>query len=443
MSASSIQAAAATLLSRLDETRTGALQRFEAPVDSINLLDWLAAQHHPVKGYWQSRDGREELAALGECDEIKSDTDFDYDHLFQAARDRLLQAAPGLRYYGGFRFSRWRMPETPWRPFGTYRFILPQVELVRRGEARFLACNLAGPLSADPVRTCLLHLVDPAQASRSRLPELGGRRDEPDQAGWVQAVERLLAAIRAGEVRKAVLARQSALEFAGPLDSAALLTSLCRHTSGCFHFYGSKGPFAFLGASPERLFRREGGKLWTEALAGTRPRGACREEDSQLEYELASSAKDRAEHAIVADTIREALTPVSEAVRVDAQPQVIKLEKVQHLCTGISAELRPGVTDAELLRRLHPTPAGGGSPRQAAMGWVDRLENFDRGWYTGPAGWIGADGCEFAVAIRCGLVFNNRLFLYAGAGIVEGSNPGSEWAEIENKIGNFIGILKP
>lgn len=440
---SSIQAAAQVLLSRLDSIRPGSLQRLETPVEQTSLLDWLAAQQHPVKGYWQSRDAREELAALGECDEIKSDEDFDYDHLFQVAADRLRQAAPGLRYYGGFRFGRWRMSETPWRPFGTYRFILPQVELFRRDDAHGLVCNLAGPASIEAARACLRSLVDPATTSRSRLPELGGRRDVPDHAGWVKAVERLLEAIRAGDVRKAVLARLSALEFAGPLDSAALLVSLCRHTTGCFHFFGSKGPFAFLGASPERLFRREGGRLWTEALAGTRPRGACREEDGQLEYELVSSAKDRAEHMIVADTIREALAPVAASVNVDAQPRIIKLEKVQHLCTGISAELKPGVSDAELLRRLHPTPAVGGSPRQAAMGWVDRLEGFDRGWYTGPAGWIGADSCEFAVAIRCGLVFNNRLFLYAGAGIVEGSSPGSEWAEIENKIGNFIGILKP
>ncbi len=120
----------------------------------------------------------------------------------------------------------------------------------------------------------------------------------------------------------------------------------------------------------------------------------------------------------------------------------MKLTRRQHLWTPIEGHLHVHVDDADLLSRLHPTSAVGGEPTTEALRYIAELEPFDRGWYAGPLGWIARDSAEFAVAIRSGLVDGARLALYSGAGIVPGSTPQSEWDEIENKISDFVNVLR-
>jgi menaquinone-specific isochorismate synthase len=119
----------------------------------------------------------------------------------------------------------------------------------------------------------------------------------------------------------------------------------------------------------------------------------------------------------------------------------MKLARGRHLRSKVHGTLREGVTDAVLLDALHPTPAVGGHPRDEALEEIRALETFDRGWYAGPVGWIGAEDSEFAVGIRSGLVRGGTLALFSGAGIVAGSVPDEEWAEIEQKIGDFTGTF--
>ena len=119
----------------------------------------------------------------------------------------------------------------------------------------------------------------------------------------------------------------------------------------------------------------------------------------------------------------------------------MKLSKLQHLLMKFSGLLKEKTQDSDILESIHPTPAVGGVPSEKASAEIENIENFDRGWYAGPVGWIGKDEAEFAVAIRSGLVFENELYLYSGAGIVEGSNPENEWEEIENKIAGFMNAL--
>jgi menaquinone-specific isochorismate synthase len=126
---------------------------------------------------------------------------------------------------------------------------------------------------------------------------------------------------------------------------------------------------------------------------------------------------------------------------VDKDISVLKLHQCQHLRTHIEGILEQDNTDADLLRTLHPTPAVGGLPKEGAVRWIAEAEPFDRGWFAGPVGWIGGDSAEFAVGIRSGLVSDTTLSLYAGAGIVPGSEAEQEWAEIENKLSPFVGIL--
>ncbi|PSQ98457.1 MAG: isochorismate synthase, partial [Bacteroidetes bacterium SW_7_64_58] len=200
------------------------------------------------------------------------------------------------------------------------------------------------------------------------------------------------------------------------------------------------GP-AFVGASPERLFRREGRTVVSEAVAGTRPRGETEEEDAALRRELLQNPKERREHAFVEDAIRSDLEQVCTAVRSPNGTGELALARGRHLHSRITGTLRSETSTTDLLEVLHPTPAVGGVPTDNAVAAIRAQEPFDRGWYAGPVGWVGRDAAEFAVALRAGLVEDNQIALFSGAGIVEGSTPEREWEEIEQKIGDFAAIM--
>ncbi len=191
----------------------------------------------------------------------------------------------------------------------------------------------------------------------------------------------------------------------------------------------------FLGATPERLVRVEGRTFRTIALAGSIGRGADPAEDERLAAELLASAKDREEHEVVVEMLRRTLAPLAEELEVAAEPAVVTLRHVQHLATEVRGRLRQQAGILSLVERLHPTPAVGGAPRELALELIAAEERLDRGWYAGPLGWLDRhDDGEFVVAIRSGVVEDDRVSLFAGCGIVADSDPDREWAESEMKL---------
>jgi menaquinone-specific isochorismate synthase len=418
--------------------------RVEVSAPGLDPLAWLAAQPEEKRGYWADRDGEREVALVGEADEIKGMSAQDYQAWSSAVAERLERALGDVRYYGGFRFGPWHEKDRAWQPFGAYRFILPRFELARhRGGDTTLALNLVRDAQGHWPSLHLEQLVasGPFYVPPS-LPSVLGRKNEPDAAAWSAAVERALAAIQSGEIAKVVLARRALLLLSAPADPLALLHGIRRESGPCFQFCGSHGAgFAFVGASPERLYRRSGRQLTSEAVAGTRPRGKNADEDARLESDLLHSTKEEQEHRLVRDRIVHDLTALSREVRSLAAPEILKLGRVQHLRTPICAELKPETSDAELLACLHPTPATAGEPVEAALRLLGQWEAFDRGWYAGPVGWVARDAAEFAVALRCGLVAQSNLILFAGAGIVLGSKAAAEAEEIENKLALFLRLL--
>jgi menaquinone-specific isochorismate synthase len=308
-----------------------------------------------------------------------------------------------------------------------------------------LVCNLVLPRDTQR-HTEILEEVErlsfSQDASGDTLAEPVSRTDHPDREGWRLNVERALAAFLEGRLDKVVLARRTEFGFAEEVDAALLAERLEEATPGCFHFYVEpEAGVAFVGASPERLFRREGYLIESEAVAGTRPRGASEADDDELRDDLLRSEKDKAEHDHVRVGIGEALGPLCDELEVEGGASEMKTASRRHLVSRVRGVLREGVTDPEILRALHPTPAVGGYPKEEALAEIRAAEPFDRGWYAGPVGWIGANEAEFAVGIRSGLVRGRSLSLFSGAGIVEGSVSEAEWAEVEQKIGDFTGIF--
>jgi isochorismate synthase len=260
---------------------------------------------------------------------------------------------------------------------------------------------------------------------------------------WTAAVESAAARLRAGEAEKVVLAREVMARGDGVVAAAMVARSLRSAYPSCFVYLvtGADGT-AFVGASPELLVRRSGARAYAQPMAGSVARGANEVEDDRLAHQLEQSAKDGAEHQVVADFVVNALQPFSEKV-VPHEPEVVRFTNIQHLATAVTAELRQPPADAlELAAALHPTPAVGGWPRAAADTIIDELEAMDRGWYAGAVGWIDARGDgEFAVALRCGLLWEDGARLYAGVGVMPDSDAARELEETELKFKALLTAL--
>ncbi|MDQ4105958.1 MAG: chorismate-binding protein, partial [Actinomycetota bacterium] len=277
--------------------------RLEVPVGRVDLFGWLREQRVTPKLYWSGRDDRFEVAALGAADLYEGRAVEDPEDMRKRISPLLASGDPRLRYYGGLRFDPERAVGGEWAAFGAYRFALPRFELrVRAGET-VLACNLVLPRDAEN-REEILEEVEGLsfgpELPEENLPKPVSRTDEPGFAAWKRNVERALSAFGEGRLGKLVLARRVDLGFDEEPDPALLAGKLKDATPDCFHFYVEPEPgTAFMGASPERLFRREDRTILSEAVAGTRPRGHSETDDEDLREELLKSEKDRAEHTYV------------------------------------------------------------------------------------------------------------------------------------------------
>lgn len=423
--------------------------RLSHSIPELDLLGWLHRQPDVHKTYWSDREAAFAMAGIGIASEKTSHSAEDLKGLFTAMRAELSPTHDDQRYYGGFRFDMAEAEEGKWNSFGTYHFVMPEIEAGVHGNRYYLACNVllpdtaTDPEQAEALRTRLRTLDCAADEPCIESPEVVRREDTPGLESWCASVRDLLDVFSPGSLEKVVLARESLFELSDEADAVALLIALKANTAYSYHYLFQPGQgVAFIGASPERLYKRSGAFLQSEALAGTRPRGATEDDDIRLGRELLASGKELQEHRYVVDSIRDLFTDQCFSVRGGDTVELLQLRHCQHLLTRIEGELETPDSDAELLSGLHPTPAVGGIPRTEALDRISGTETFERGWYTGPVGWVGLDATEFAVAIRSALVEGNTLSVYAGAGIVPGSEPQQEWDELENKIADFRGILE-
>jgi menaquinone-specific isochorismate synthase len=264
-----------------------------------------------------------------------------------------------------------------------------------------------------------------------------------DHAGYQAAVRGGLAAIAAGEVSKVVLAR----ELAGSLPSGSDLRRLARALASGYPDCWTYAVDGIIGASPETLVTVSGGTVTARVLAGTAPRGADADADTAASLALATSAKDQDEHLYAVQSVLASLRPHTSALAASEQPFTLKLPNVFHLATDVEGELSGGASALDLVAALHPTAAVAGTPTDAALRVIRRLEPFDRGRYAGPVGWVDANGDgEWAIALRCaqfelGASEGIPLRAHAGAGIVAGSDPEAELLETRVKFRPIVDAL--
>ncbi len=423
--------------------------RLEIEIENLpDLSGWLASQKASGKIYWSSRDESFAMAALGFADAITFEGDETAAHLIGRVEDKLRGGSDRLRDYGGLAFNgdatskKRRVSGKAWDKFGRGRFVLPRFELVKSEQTGYFACNI--DLSRDRANhdTILRELA--VINDNDRLPDNFGvetiRGDDcPDRESWPAIFDAALKAIHSDLVDKVVLARRTSFDCNDESTPEIVFDQLVRNTSHCFHFcFQPDSGATFIGASPELLYRRDGAEIKSEAIAGTRARGADESSDLEMERQLLASEKEFREHRLVVTGIREALADLCSDVSGGEEIGIVKLPRVQHLISTMRGKLLPSTGDAVIISTLHPTPAVGGYPSAQARELIDRLEPFDRGWYASPVGWIGHEAAEFAVAIRSGLIADGTLDLYSGVGLVDGSIVGNEWTEIESKIAGFL-----
>lgn len=344
--------------------------------------------------------------------------------------------ADKLRLLGGFAFQPGRAQSPAWRPLGEARFVVPRLVYERRGDTARLVLVVARRELADlTFRESLLELSGRALAALAsthddaHVPPEPALLDERPDADYLSLVDELRATIERGELEKLVLARRVSLELPRPVRPPQVLRRLSAIAPECIVFAFRAGGTTFLGATPERLVEKTGRLFATEAVAGSIGTG-----ESSLRR-LMESPKDRAEQAIVVRELVHALEPVASKLDHAPVPEIHRLRHVAHLRTRIQGTLKAPLHVLDLVERLHPTPAVGGVPTARALRWIATHEPDERGWYAGPIGWVNAQGDgSFAVALRSGLLEGARGSLYAGAGIVHGSDASSELAETRWKL---------
>jgi isochorismate synthase len=350
---------------------------------------------------------------------------------------------------GGFSFDPLRPPTPLWDGYPDGLLVLPRYVLTSADGAAWLTLNTV--LEPDSVLDAEAEIIsriydlfegDPLAAMLAPKSRIRSSVDVMPAEQWKAIVRQVEQNLRRGELGKVVLARQVHVEGQEPFDPAMVLDRLRADYADCFVFAIARGEHCFLGASPERLVRLRDGAVRATCLAGSIARGATPEQDQRLGAELMASAKDRAEHAFVVHAICDALADICGERLSPGTLSLMKLRNVQHLFTPIVGRVAVGCDILDVVSRLHPTPAMGGVPREPALELIRRFEGMSRGWYAAPVGWMDARGeGEFAVAIRSALLRGADASLFAGCGIVAGSDPDREYAESCLKLRPILAAL--
>ncbi|MBM7606051.1 menaquinone-specific isochorismate synthase [Metabacillus crassostreae] len=356
------------------------------------------------------------------------------------------QDGTGPLLFGGFSFDPIKEKDPLWEAFSEAKFTLPTVMVTIINSKTYLTVNkLVTP--HDDLLDCLKHFEQSySQTTHHHLIDCEKVNEfstiEYKTSQWLKAVDKATNEIRLKEMDKVVLAREVHLKFAEKVNPYQVLDRLHKEQPTSFIFGFENGLQHFVGATPERLIKKQDNEVLSTCLAGSIKRGKTQEQDIQLGEQLLKDAKNLIEHDIVVKMIKEALTNCCYEVISPNSPTLLKTKNIQHLYTPVRGYVQKGHSLLSIVESLHPTPALGGFPKEKAIEKIRELEPMHRGWYAAPIGWLDADdNGEFVVAIRSGLIEGHNVALFAGCGIVEESNPKSEYLETKIKLKPMMSAL--
>ncbi len=413
----------------------------EAPVD---IMAWIAGADTSERFYFKNKDNSYEIGGLGNaCTIGGNDPRKITDRLYQ-----LWDISPEIKVFGAMNFFPDQENTAEWEMFEPFCFTLPFVEMTRENTLIRVTLNYDPPenkkvsdIKKDITDSLKKMDAKPERVEGDPAPVHTKTLLYPDQDTWNKIIDGALTHIRTSDIQKVVLARKKVLMADHNWHPADLLKQLATPDENSFLFlYQISQHNAFLGRSPERLFEIHSRKIAADAIAGSNPRGKTAQEDKDFEDDLLQSSKELEEHRVVTEYIEKQMNTICASHADKEKETILKLKNIQHIISRYRGTLKRRVNPFTVLQAFHPTPAVGGHPSQAAQALIKKLEPFERGWYTGPVGWMNRDNAEFAVGIRSALINRKELHVFAGAGIVNQSNALDEWLETENKMDNFSDI---
>jgi isochorismate synthase len=340
----------------------------------------------------------------------------------------------------GFSSSRGRKERGAWRGFPDSRWVVPALTLTSSGGGTqvALAVHAKPSTEAGPLRALYRSLVKEveARAPGATLPALKSARSIPSQRRWLSLANDAIDSISRDELKKVVLSRAVDLTFRGKVPPSAVLRGLIAHNPDSTVFAVKRRGSVFLGASPESLVSVSKGDVEVDCLAASTPRSQDPDADKVLGARLLADPKSSREHQFVVQAAVSALSPISSRIEVPGAPVLKKLTTIQHLYTPVKATLLPGEDVWAAALALWPSPAIGGEPKDKAVRWIRKFETLDRGWYSGVVGLLNLsqDEGRLVVGIRSGLIRGAHALVYAGAGLVAGSEPQKELEETGWKL---------
>jgi salicylate biosynthesis isochorismate synthase len=408
-------------------------------VDPLDLVR-AGATLFSTAGYF-GRPGEPEIGGLGVAWRTVAPYGHDRFGALAASLEWMEGVNPQLRALIGFSFDPSGPHRPEWDGFTSTAAVVPMAAVVSEAGSRHLVVTLPPGRAAGEVMATLADLRE--QQPRSGMQAADHAiESRPAPAEWVEAVRESVETIKQGTMDKVVLARSVIVRAdvaPAPFDLVGRLRSAY---PGCFAFGWQEADRTFVGATPELLIERQGGRVRSQPLAGSAPRGEGEEEDRALGEVLMASEKNRREHAVVVDDIVARLRPMTGQLTAPSTPALLKMANVQHLASEVIGILESPRSVIEVAGELHPTPAVAGLPLAEALAFIGKVESIDRGWYSGGIGWTdGSGNGQIAVALRCALVRGDTAHLFAGAGIVAGSRPERELEETRLKFRPLLNLL--
>jgi menaquinone-specific isochorismate synthase len=356
------------------------------------------------------------------------------------------QPGTGIVALGGLSFDP-KKPTTPlWEKFKPSHFTIPEFLLTKQNNQCYLTVNVLARKNDHPHqlanewRELETTLFQKVIIEEQTLMIKEKKEIEPTE--WKDTVQKAKEEINHSDIEKIVLAREMWLQFNENVNIGSVLQKLLDTHPTSYIFAIEKDNHCFLGATPERLVKLEKDHLLSTCLAGTAPRGKTKEEDQVISEGLLHDQKNREEHDFVVKMIKHSIEEYCTQLDVPNEPVIYPLTNLQHLYTPVTATLKKEYSLFDIIEKLHPTPALGGTPKESSLQFIREHERLDRGWYGAPIGWIDSNqNGEFAVAIRSALIKGTEASLFAGCGVVKDSNPDEEYEETNIKFLPMLSVL--
>ena len=386
--------------------------------------------------YLEDRAGTFSSAGIGSAVCFSSDNYIDFTNDMQKMQVILQNTCADLRFYGGLAFDINRPVSNSWSQFGVYRFHIPRFECRSTSNNRVsLMVTIADTPDYKAEIDAAVQDLKGIFAEAEHNTDQGLSADHiqvhkrtysPDQQNWIKTASDIID-MYDQDLTKVVLACKETLHLSKSVNAVDLFQGIMSR-GPAYKFFFSYNGSVFMGASPECLYQRDGSKLFTEALAGT-----CAGDD----IDLLRSDKDNLEHDYVVRDMHEALKSICTKVFQSEPKELLVWQNLTHLRSKFQGDIAENIMDMHILAALHPSAAVLGYSRNTAWSVLREYEPFDRGWYAGPVGYIGKNTSMFAVAIRSALVYGKTLELFAGAGIVRGSDVQNEFNEVCSKMQQY------